>query len=556
MSATISANNSKFVIFGAGHDYTLADSGEGEKIFFSHPYVPLNSRVYAGQFYFLAPIYDDEDETVEPVMTDVVKDDIAHCTFTPDINDIFDTEGEVQVKVHYRREYIYPESTVVVEKELTQTIEVVNHGEITVSEFPYKCDIYEDGYAFLHPKNVDFVGGDTMEGYSLPTIKKISCIPWRVVSLGYTTGGLVGFFDRCNSLTDISELKGADISNCTLLYNVFFNCPALEDFSALENWDVSKVQGIINFGGYGAELDDLSFLSKWNSDSLLTVMFEGLQCKTLDGLENWDVSKVIDLHNCFYNCLRLEDISALFKWDVSNVVNMNHMFAGCSKLFDLHGIEAWDVSKVETISHIFNGCTTLTTLVGLGYWRIHPTVIDGAFAGCTNVKNLNGLEGFDVSGCTSFDQVFSNDNRLLNFEGIKDWDVSNGTNFYRMFWRCYWVENLDDIKDWDMSSALSCEQMFQETAGICDVDNIDWDLSSATNLTAMFNSYDMCYSETLEKKVYRVGQYYFYDYEGNQYVNLTVSTYTKDASYAENWSVNGSNKQAFNDKWINTPTWN
>ena len=29
MSATIAINDLKFVIFGAGHDYTLADSGDG-----------------------------------------------------------------------------------------------------------------------------------------------------------------------------------------------------------------------------------------------------------------------------------------------------------------------------------------------------------------------------------------------------------------------------------------------------------------------------------------------------------------------------------------------
>ena len=115
MSATIATNDLTFVIFGSGHDYTLADSGDGEVQIFSHPFVPLNSVLYAGQFLFYVP-----DENGE--FFDAVKDDIAHCTFTPDLGDAFTTEGDVEVKCLYHREYIYPEETLIVEKEVSQTI--------------------------------------------------------------------------------------------------------------------------------------------------------------------------------------------------------------------------------------------------------------------------------------------------------------------------------------------------------------------------------------------------------------------------------------------------
>ena len=50
MSATIEANDLKFVIFASGHDYTLADSGDGNVQIYSHPFVPLNSVNYAGMY--------------------------------------------------------------------------------------------------------------------------------------------------------------------------------------------------------------------------------------------------------------------------------------------------------------------------------------------------------------------------------------------------------------------------------------------------------------------------------------------------------------------------
>ena len=42
-------------------------------------------------------------------LMDAVKDDIAHCTFTPALGDTFDTVGEQEIRVDYRREYIYDE---------------------------------------------------------------------------------------------------------------------------------------------------------------------------------------------------------------------------------------------------------------------------------------------------------------------------------------------------------------------------------------------------------------------------------------------------------------
>ena len=125
MSLTIEDLN--FTIFASGHDYTLADSGDGEVQVFSHPFVPLNSVNYAGQWYFLVP--DENGDSM-----DCVKDDLAHCTFTPALGATFNTEGEITVDCHYHREYIYPEETLVVDKTVSQKITVVNHGTVSSSQ--------------------------------------------------------------------------------------------------------------------------------------------------------------------------------------------------------------------------------------------------------------------------------------------------------------------------------------------------------------------------------------------------------------------------------------
>ena len=147
MSATI--NDLKFTIFGAGHDYTLNNSGTGEGVrVFSHPYVPLNSVHYAGMWLFY--VADENGD-----LMDAVKDDLAHCTFTPALGATFDTEGETDISVHYHREYIHDESTIIVDKTFRTTIEVVDHGTRTTTgntspsahpERDVLRDIYSDGY--------------------------------------------------------------------------------------------------------------------------------------------------------------------------------------------------------------------------------------------------------------------------------------------------------------------------------------------------------------------------------------------------------------------------
>ena len=556
MSGTIFTKKSNFVIFGAGHDYTLADSGRGERIFFSHPYVPLNSRVYAGQFYFLAPIYDDEDETVEPVMTDVVKDDIAHCTFTPNINDIFDTEGEVQVKVRYRREYIYPESTILVEKELTQTIEVVNHG--TVANTYPNLDVYSDGYGFIRPNNVNTV---EVKRYNLAAndMTKCSSIPWRATGLGNNLAGSVnyGTFTASTRLTDISELKYADTSNCTILYKLFSGS-GLTDISALEDWDVSKVTYMCNLF-YGTSVRSLEPLHNWNTESLivLELPFETLTLLNLKGLEDWNVSNVTSLQGTFSG-LGLQDITALKDWDVAKVTNMQSTFAYNPNLVSLEGLEDWDVSKVSDMLSTFENCRSIKNVLSLSNWHPKPWRIYSIFNSCHSLVSTKGLDNFDVSNCTIMREAFYDCPKLLKLEGLENWDTSKVQTFYGMFMWDRWIESYLPLKDWSFESCTDIVGMFSQNANVTTLDGIIWNLSHISYIGGMFTGYNMCWAEDLGKKLVEY-DYSYEDYEHNVYYKTGYGPYPvigKDASQAEDWTVNGTGLGAFDSTWSNRPSWN
>lgn len=521
MSATIDVNNSKFVIFGAGHDYTLADSGEGEKVFFSHPFVPLNGKNYAGQYYFLAPIYDDNDETVEPVMTDVVKDDIAHCTFTPALGTAFTTTGETTVKVHYRREYIYDESTILVEKELEQKITVVDHGAVSTSSTYY--DSFSDGYGYIHP-NGNTVSS-SIGSYLCPSSSKVSSLFWRLNDLSYV-------FSGCTALKDLKELQYADTSNVLNMVNTFEGCTSLESLEGLETWDVSKVVGMnLLFSGCYA-LNDIKALKKWKTSNVFTMRKLFYQCQALadlEGLENWDVSKVEYFDNAF-DALGMAnndyaDISKLANWKTEKARSLSHLFDG-AKIDSIDALTNWVVGEVRDMSYLFYRCYYISDYSPLANWNT---------AKVTDMSYM--FAGSHITSHTMFG------GKMHDADFAENWDVSKVKNFNRMFQTQYWLSDISGLANWDTSAGLTFEYMFNG----CHLDDIsdltDWDMSRATSVYAMcMGANCIKYSPTLDKDCY-FDNYDAYDINGN-YAHLTAGQYAQVLSHrfnaggATDWDIN------------------
>lgn len=555
MSYTI--DNLSFTIFGNGHDYTLLDSGDGEVQIFSHPFVPLNSVNYAGQYFFVVA-----DENGDPM--DAVKDDIAHITFDPPLGTAFDTEGEVTVKAHYHREYITLESTTIVDKEVEQIITVVDHGAVVtpagVSFNVYYCsDIYEDGYAFLHPYSVTTLEDvEHCQPRMSNDIRKVSSIFWRTESIGHYHG-----FLRVTGLDPdgLEELKYADTSRVTKIRGlVCENYTTDIDLTPVEGWDTHNVT-------------DLSEL-----------LYNCYAQTSLKGLEGWDVSNVTNLDRAFLTNKSLTDISAIADWDVGNVTTMDEIFDGCAALTSLEDLAYWDVSKVESMEGAFSGTTSLTALDGLEGWDVSsltditeifyrsgiestvalttwaPHITDMIRAFCeTKLTSLAGLGGLDVSGVTDMTDVFASNGKLTSCDGVETWDVSNVDKFYQTFNGCPWLSDLSAISGW-LVSASNMERMFNGLASILSTSALDgWDFSNAS-LSSFMTGFTKYYSDAIDKDVWANGVGYYFDYDGHVYGAGglgTITEYVKNATSAQNWNVTGTGLGAFNTPiWTNVPTWN
>ena len=520
MSATIGIKDSTFVIFGSGHDYTRIDSGEGEKIFFSHPKVPLNSVNYAGQYYFLVP---DEDGEV----FDAVKDDIAHCTFTPAIGTTFDTEGTTTVKVKYRREYIHDEETILVEKELTQTVEVVDHGAIVYTPPATDhniYDVYADGYLFWRPRNTSEVVYRPYFEYHNGKVKASSNIPWRVTGLG-TDGEIFKTFLHPDTTCDLSELATADLSNVTEIHHLLESKQTTDvvDLTPIGEWNVSTVTDLSELF-YINDGVDTTPLSKWDVSNVTTMYRAFSICSgNLSGLADWDVSSVVNFQECFMNYAHHSDSDKFFtnldflaKWNTESAENMSYMFASNISLTDTSGLTNWNVSNVQTMSMMFSECIASNDLSPLANW--------------------------DVSSCEDFSDMFGG----------------------------FWIRDLSPLADWDMSSALHTDRMFVCILELQDVSALaGWDMSNVESAEDMFYAHRTISSDysyyTLSNNYFE-GAWFFTD----TYIGIWSDPYSvppylqRDASGVSGWNITAGLGVfgTFGDwrhegwDWQNVPAWN
>ena len=526
---SLSIENLSFTIWGSGHDATLLDSGDGEVQIFSHPFVPLNSINYAGQYYFLAP---DEDG----VMFDVVKDDVAHCTFSPALGTSFDTEGEVTVTVNYHREYIHDEETIIVDKTVSQKVMVVDHG--TVASSNYYCDCYTDGYMFLRPYDQTVYA----QGYvATGNGTKCSSIPWRANSL-YT------LFSGKSLLTDIEELKYADISNVTSLEEAFKGCSALADISPIKDWDVSNVQYMTGAFRECSSLTSLEALKRWDISHVTAMGHMFRECTsltTIEDLKDWNTSNVVRMEYLFYEDSGISSLEPLENWDVSKVQNMGYMFCNLWRVTTLAPLANWDVSKNQSLEGTFWHMPKLSTLEPLVNWNTSSLLSLGMTFGANGsepvpkLRSLHGLENWDVSKVTDFSNCFCNHFFLSDISALSNWDVSSGTLFYGMFSYCCAIPNVVPLTDWDMSNATSVEVMFGEICLIhCSSDDFDY----------MYLFEESKYFKSSGEFTPTVAQ-----------LNSS-SFYNFDCAAASGWDINiPSPTKCFfdtNGNYINIPSWN
>lgn len=205
-----------------------------------------------------------------------------------------------------------------------------------------------------------------------------------------------------------------------------------------------------------------------------------------------DGVKVADAFRLFEYCDKLESVSGTPVF-TSEANEFSYLFHGCSSLKNVDGLAGWDVSGVTYFDSTFSGCSSLQNIDGLRSWKTNKIpYLTETFFGCTNLVSIDALEGWDVSGCGAFTDTFAYCSSLESLAPLKNWNVDL-PEYGRMdgtFAGCTSLKSLDGLQDWDISNAWTLMGTF---SGCTHLENID-----AIQNWAFPAEYDTLYDEFLD----------------------------------------------------------
>ena len=278
-----------------------------------------------------------------------------------------------------------------------------NLTKITIDEDKPKQKVESIGTMSGFDSVVDcYADGDTLHIYNLNGGKvKAPAISHRL-------------FQSCTATS--MDLKGLDVSNVENASYMFQNCTKLENVD-VSNWDTSHIQNL-----------------------------EGLfyYCKSLKqaDLNNWNISNTTNLRATFYRCQQLVELK-IDKWDVSKVKNFASIFGYCSNIKVLN-LKEWITSSAETFYAMFDGCTHVTTLDVSNFDTSKVYSLAWMFSGTWNLKNIIGMENWNVNYVSSADHMF-NTTHVFSLE-LPDFTQSRIKDITSMFTDNYYLESLDLTK--------------------------------------------------------------------------------------------------------------
>ena len=187
-----------------------------------------------------------------------------------------------------------------------------------------------------------------------------------------------------------------------------------------------------------------------------------------------DGVKITSAGRLFEGCVELESVSGtpVFESDINGFA---YLFSGCSSLKNVDGLAGWDVSGVDNFEGTFSGCSSLQNIDGLRSWKPNKIrYLMETFSGCTNLVSIDALEGWDVSGCGTLIDTFANCSSLKSLAPLKNWnvDMPEYSHISGTFAGCTSLKSLDGLQDWDISNAMEVSAIFSGCTGLENIDAI------------------------------------------------------------------------------------
>ena len=249
--------------------------------------------------------------------------------------------------------------------------------------------------------------------------------------------------------------------------------------------DCSKISTLENMFG----LDRIGFLDPrlhshikrinvtgWNVSTIKNfhAVFSGCEyVEEIIGIENWDMSSAENINAMFADCKQLKKLD-LSKWKMPNLGKFKpigwsgkgfyEVFKGCMALEDLKGYEKWNVSEFDYISNVFKFCEKLK-YIDISKWQLNTGKeqhIDGLFLNCKELEKVN-VSNLVTKSFEATTNIFRNCTNLKEIIGLDTWDMENVFQTSELFKNCSSLVSIDGIEQWNFKgikyTVISCHSL-------------------------------------------------------------------------------------------------
>ena len=342
---------------------------------------------------------------------------------------------------------------------------------------------------------------------------------------------MTNVFSYCAKLKDFTCLSNWDVSKVENFQGMF-SASAIDSLEPLSNWNVSSGKSFNAMFEKDQFLENVDSIKNWDiSQNLDNISFAKMfnQCSSLnsiEGLKDWKLNNVSDISEMFA-LTSIDDLAPLADWDVSNVKTFAHTFDNCIKVNDLTPLKNWNIGSGLDFTSMFVKCgidnqdgktldnlagldgpkwvpvkgtrfdnmfseTKINTLEHLANWRFSndesaKISMVSMFSDCYNIKDLRGLEDWNVDKVVNFASMFAagNKKQKVNPVAIKNWNTENATDMQSMF-RNNSISSLETFENWNVSKVLYFISMF-EGCNLIDTNCLKkWQPISAVSMQSMF----------------------------------------------------------------------
>ena len=203
---------------------------------------------------------------------------------------------------------------------------------------------------------------------------------------------------------------------------------------------------------------------------------------------------VTSVRSMFHYCKQLKSVDGTDWFPAENATtNAYCMFFKDENLETIAGSNNWTLAACKKTGNMFHGCVKLEeiSLASLGLNECKST--HGMFQKCTALKNIIGMENWNLSNCESCLNMFyecesigADKNNAPNFNFTIGSACKNITN---MFARCKSLTSINGER-WDLSGLEKAHNVFGES-GLTSITLMGASIVKLINLGAMRKSSDV-----------------------------------------------------------------